>query len=667
MSAFALANSCSAVLFSFLGLGLPVGIPPDSEDAIMAHVAPDDCVFYSSWSAAAKPSLSSPNQTEQLLAEPEVQAFATALYNSLLSAGVAAAKKNGLAPEEADKLSKFATLSLGTLFHRSGAIYISRLTPSDQGFDVQGAAIIKANEASADLERSFTDLLKVSRLEVSETTLAGRKFNKITISGNTPLGIVWSSGNGFFLLGVGPAAMEEMSERIRAKKEPAWLAQLKSNLPVDRRASITFLNIRRLMDTFLPLGGPQADKACAALGLKQVTSLQAVSGLDKTRMITRSLVTIEGQPKGLLTLLDDKGLTASHIGHVPSDSLSAMAFCLDLRKVVDLVTASLADIDPQAGEQAKQSLAMGQALFGVSVSEALSALGTHWTMHSPADGGGVSAVIVAEVRDKSKLATIEKTLLSRLVNQAGEIANVGRITRSSIAGQSVATVTPSAPVPVAPSWCLTDKRLILAANPQGIKAILSRQPTDKSLAEVPDIASPLLAASLVGANGPLALSYHDTPRSVAGMHAQASVLLPTLNSAAEKAGIPFNLDPGKLPPQRAVIPHLKPSISIVRRTEKGLEFESRKTYPALSANPAAAGIAVALLLPAVQASRDAAKQTAANQNATNQSATNQSATNQSSANQSTSIPNSANQNTAKQKTGKQKSGKQGAAKANANK
>jgi hypothetical protein len=610
MSVFALASYLTAVLLSFLGMAIPVGMPPESEDAIMAYVAPNDCVFYATWSAAAKPSLSSANQTEKLLAEPEIQAFASALYGNLVSAGVAAAKKGGLSAEEAEKLSKFVSLWLGTLFNRSGALYVSRLAPRDQGFDVQAAAIIKANEASLDLERSLIDLLKDQRIDVSETTLAGRKFNKVTVQGSTPLDLVWSSGNGFFLLGVGPAAMEEMSARIRAKKEPAWLTQLKANLPVDRRSMITYVNIQRLMETFVPLSGPKADKAITALGLKQLTSWQSVTGLDKSCMITRSLLKIDGEPKGLLTLLDDKGLAANHLGHVPGDSLSATAFSLDLRRVLDQLTAVIADIDPQVGQQVNQSIALGQAMLDSSVPEALSALGTHWTMHVPADGLG--GVIVAEVRDKNRLSTIEKTLLSRIVNQNGEIPNVGRITRSTSAGQTISSLTPRTPLPLAPSWCLTEKRLIIAANPQAIKSILSRQATDKSLAELPDIASPLVLAGLVGGNGPLAISYHDTSRSFAMMYAQANALLPALNSAAEKSGIPFRLEPGQLPNQRTISQHLRPSVSIVRRTEKGLEFESRKTYPGLGAtNPVTIGVTTALLLPAVQAARDAARRSAA--------------------------------------------------------
>jgi len=55
------------------GVGLPLGVPPLPEDPLLAKVAPEECLFYTSWAGTATPDPKSANQTEQLLAEPEVQ------------------------------------------------------------------------------------------------------------------------------------------------------------------------------------------------------------------------------------------------------------------------------------------------------------------------------------------------------------------------------------------------------------------------------------------------------------------------------------------------------------------------------------------------------------------------------------------------------------------
>ncbi len=55
------------------GGGLPLGVPPLPEDPVLARVAPEECLVYASCSGMATPDAKSKNQTEQLLAEPEVQ------------------------------------------------------------------------------------------------------------------------------------------------------------------------------------------------------------------------------------------------------------------------------------------------------------------------------------------------------------------------------------------------------------------------------------------------------------------------------------------------------------------------------------------------------------------------------------------------------------------
>jgi Protein of unknown function (DUF1559) len=57
---------------------------------------------------------------------------------------------------------------------------------------------------------------------------------------------------------------------------------------------------------------------------------------------------------------------------------------------------------------------------------------------------------------------------------------------------------------------------------------------------------------------------------------------------------------------RTIAQHLRPSVMIVRRTAKGLESESRRTMPGPNVG-ASTGVLVALLLPAVQAAREAAR------------------------------------------------------------
>jgi hypothetical protein len=161
------------------------------------------------------------------------------------------------------------------------------------------------------------------------------------------------------------------------------------------------------------------------------------------------------------------------------------------------------------------------------------------------------------------------------------------------------------PLPFVPCWCIAADNLVVGINPQAIKSVLSRQPGDKSLADLPEVASRLSANN--GGGGPLSLSFQDTPKAFAGMYGQVQVFLPMINGLAQQNNVPFNLDLATLPAQRTIAQHLRPSVTSVRRTARGLEFESQQTFPGLSVSPAVTGVMVALLLPAVQAAREAAR------------------------------------------------------------
>ncbi|MGD0384120.1 MAG: hypothetical protein ABSA77_11400, partial [Thermoguttaceae bacterium] len=50
-----------------------MSVPPLPETQLLSKIAPEECLFYASSSGMATPDSKSPNQTEQLLAEPEVQ------------------------------------------------------------------------------------------------------------------------------------------------------------------------------------------------------------------------------------------------------------------------------------------------------------------------------------------------------------------------------------------------------------------------------------------------------------------------------------------------------------------------------------------------------------------------------------------------------------------
>ncbi len=76
--------------------GLPLGLPPAADDAVIAHVAPPHCLLYVNWAGTAAPDASSGSETEKLLAEPEVQQLLGSVNRMIVAALKNADKQNNV-------------------------------------------------------------------------------------------------------------------------------------------------------------------------------------------------------------------------------------------------------------------------------------------------------------------------------------------------------------------------------------------------------------------------------------------------------------------------------------------------------------------------------------------------------------------------------------------
>ena len=69
----------------FAGVSLPVGIPPAPEDPYLARIAPEKCLYYTTWSGTAEADPRSANHTERLVAEAEVRHFLRDVEQQIVS------------------------------------------------------------------------------------------------------------------------------------------------------------------------------------------------------------------------------------------------------------------------------------------------------------------------------------------------------------------------------------------------------------------------------------------------------------------------------------------------------------------------------------------------------------------------------------------------------
>jgi type II secretory pathway pseudopilin PulG len=102
----------------------------------------------------------------------------------------------------------------------------------------------------------------------------------------------------------------------------------------------------------------------------------------------------------------------------------------------------------------------------------------------------------------------------------------------------------------------------------------------------------------------LALAYQDTRSQFQAFYPWIQLGAQVAVKQLQKEGV--EADVAALPSIAAIAPHLLPSVSSVQRTSDGWTCESRGTLPGMNVG-ASAPVLVALLLPAVQSAREAAR------------------------------------------------------------
>jgi hypothetical protein len=604
MAAFGAGPAELAILFIFLsGFGLPLGVPPQAEDPAMAHVAPSECVLYASWSAMAKPDAKSANSTEQLLAEPELQQFAQALEKVVVDS-LQRATADERDPK-AEKLAKLAPLWSKAMLTRTAAVFVDHLAVTPQQADIRGGLLLDAGDQASAFVDALVQVLNSEEQPVEEVNLGKNKFFRFQFKSGPVKEVTLGAAGKYLLVGVGEGAAQGMIERLQAKQTPQWLTDLHKRLPVERRSTVSYLNTPALLKGVQPLVGEKGGQVIESLGLKQVGEVISVTGLDQEGMVGRTFVRIDGEPRGLLKLLDSPAITPDSVDYVPRDATIAAALSLKAQTVYEVLEQVISENAPRGRDDLERFNQEFERNFGFRLKDdVLGSLGNVWTVSlSPVDGlFGVT--VTAEVTDRKMLrAVLQRAVLMLTDNSAGrrrmrlETTKLGDLELQSL-------VIPE--MPFRPSWCITESRVIFGLTPQAVKSSLDLSEEERGLFSQPE-----LAPVWKGEGRVIGVAYQDTPKVFEGTYGYLTAFLPMVSEAmnrelARSGQAAPVFDVAKLPSARSIHRHLRPSLSVTRRTKDGVESETHQTLPVLNVG-ASAPLGVALLLPAVQAAREAAQ------------------------------------------------------------
>jgi hypothetical protein len=583
------------VLFGMMG---PAGVPPLPETPTLSRIAPEECLFYMSSAGRAEPQASSQNQTEQLLAEPEVQKFAAeveAILKSLLDRGLA---QPGAPPLTSDEIASLAK----TLLCRPMAVYVGSVEVQPSGPDVRGGAVVHLGNSAPQFKALME---KIAGLAPPGAVVAVQdgKDTWQTFKPDPKATFTWGFKGEYFMVAVGEGEMQALVKRAFGKA-PAWLVELRQNAGVERISSIGYLNVKSILQIAAPQMPPNAPKIIEALGIANLKHVSVVAGLDKTGFVSKTTLALDGLAQGLLKFADAKPLSAADLAPIPADAVSAAVYRLDAEAIFDAVLNIADRADPRAKGEMQAAIAEWEArLGGVRLrEEILQPLGdTICAFNSPKEGGPIGGTVVVSLKnaEQAKATNAKLFQIAQSISQAN--SSGPKFTKTDFNGMEIFGVQMSG-VPGAPSpnWCITDKALVVGMTWDKLKAYLSRGADFQSLAQSPEI-----ARTLEGGSGPLALIYLDSKQMFDGIYASLPMLLAMATPAMKQQGINFNAS--MLPSAGSIRPHLLPLVITVRKTSSGIEFSERSSLPMSIVMSPANPVAIALILPAVQAAREAAR------------------------------------------------------------
>jgi hypothetical protein len=587
------------------GLGLPPEMPPAEEAPLAAKAAPADCLVYLSWAATGAPQAKSANQTEQLLAEKEVQGFLGTGRDGFLNflrQGLAQAP-NG--QQTADDVIKILNLVRG----KAGALYLTELRFEGAGPPhVKGAALIQLGDKTAEAKKLIEAMQgRLLGGNAPVVKIGDREFYRIQLGPQGP-SLTWGIFDKYLLVGLGDRALEDLISRAGGEA-PGWLKEIRTRLSVPRVASVSYVNVGRLVKIAVESApSPDVARVLSVLGLDKVNRLASVSGLDEKGCVCRALLSVEGKGTGLLSWLNLKPLAADDLHPVANDVLGAVVLKLDAGDIFDLWLKTMDQADPREAAQIRRNMdEVGQHL-GFSVREdLLKSLGDTWRVFVQPVGPGALIhgwTLAVPLRDRAKLKRVNDILVRQMEEDLGRGGDAvpTLTTGKKINGEDVYTLDfAQLGVPFAPTWCLTKDEFLLAATPQAMQQLLSPA-SNPSLARQPDVA-PLLAKDAKT----LSLCYVDTRKIV-------ETVLPKLPELLQGLGpmLP-QFDTSRLPSSAVFMRHLQPSVVSVSRTADGVELTARNTLPGASMTTVAPVVAITMVRTVHPARQAAVRVQGANQ------------------------------------------------------
>lgn len=485
-------------------------------------------------------------------------------------------------------------------------------------------------------------LQQMARMEVAIQEIDGRQISTFVIPDTPGIELGWWVEGDHLMVAAGmnslPIAVAVASgEAPNITENPLW-KEFGPDAVDFEMTGLSWLDIGKLRDTFgqmpipVPMPGPDGqpltvNTIAKVAGLDNVGAAVSQSGYNGKALWSETVLQVEGEKRGLLALGDHETFTLDQLPPLPADTTTFAAASFSLSKFYDDVLTIVRDAaklgPPEIAQQIEQGVEAAPQIIGFDPkTDLFDTLGniTTFYMDSSQDFFGFGGIaVVTEVKDAEKLQrTLDHVLLMAEAAAGGEFS----VVRSEKYGRTIITFAVEG---VEFGGLVVDKNWVIAGlMPQTAEAALLR--IDGKLDRF--VPSRELQVALDAVPKEFTSITVSNPRRIyRALMGYAPLLFSGAQAGLRNSGVfPPDLELpvalADVPPSELVVRPLFPNVMVSESTENGFRWVSRGSLPSLPfggdvggvGSVGSIGVLTALLLPAVQQARTAARRTQSKNN-----------------------------------------------------
>lgn len=534
-------------------------------------------------------------------------------------------------------------------FERGGSLAVA----VDKSGAMPSPQVTLLLHGSADFEAKLTSLLMAGPLQTltpKQETIAGRKVTRLTIPDTPDYEVGWWSDGGHVVIVFGGNAVSAALDIAQGKSPNLSTNAIVKVLRTSKDfqvASVSLIDTKALLDLVANLEIP-ASPDSGKPGLKVADGLK-ILGLDRLGMLkgrwgfrgeaiwSEALLEAPAPRTGLLSLIEHKHFSLAELPPLPKGCDHFAAFKLDFSQfgstLLGMVDKGFELFGPAGIPTPTQHVARASEHIGFHpLNDLVDPLGdTVVSYVDPSASAVMPAFAVLLSVDDSKKLQSTLDLLEEKAKQLGE--NV-TFRAKELNGRSIHVLHLPAPLTMfSPSWVIDKGWLVVGSTPQTVEAHIKR--VDGKLPKwepTPEVATALKALPpkfssfsysdpRVGIRSLLALAPTGISLAEIGMVEWRKMREQSGKKVDDSAEFPITAE--DVPIAEEVVGPLFPNLTASMVNEEGVHWYARNSLPGLPIPGSGGGgvesvgtvaVLVALLLPAVQQAREAARRTASRNN-----------------------------------------------------